>query len=368
MIRNKIYYIALFLLFLSCQNQNCDLTSFDEMISKAKVIEYQHIKIFDNKFNSSIFYDTSNVTIFKFDEYNLGFQIQKNQYEWFYNSNELIELNHLNKTKSIDSLKSINDSQLWNKNLLSMLDTLSTKNCDSKLIDNTLYQHFSNKLTSTSKIDSNKILINELEYIYPKYGFDHFFHKELIIRDGDTLQIQTHFLKNINFHSTKSYEVIQNSITHNSYKILDNEEDLPFGRKPIREGDYLAKKVFFDIENQKTQIVNDGKEYTLVIFSFIGCTPCEIALRHLKEDEMGLKNEINLYYSSFQNNNSAVKKYLEDKNIFQNAFAIESNMIDEFRLPVSPTFVLIDSNGRIKKIIEGFDDTVLTTLNEMIKP
>lgn len=357
-------------LILNCQNQqlqNCDLTGFNEIYSKAKIIEYQHIRIFDNKFNSTFTYDTSYVTIFNLDDNKVGFQILNKGHEWFYNSIELIGLNHIDKTKSIETIDNVVDFSLWDKNLLSMFDTLYKKKCELKSIDNALYLHFSNRLVSTSSIDSNKILINELEYTFPKLGFDNFLHKEIIIRANDTLQIQKHFFKNISFQSKKSYESIEKSISNNSYKILEDNESLPFGKEPIREGNELTKKEFNDIENNSIQIISNERKYSLIIFSFIGCSPCEIALNQLKEDKLGLRNKVNLYYSSFQNENNAVKKYLENKKIFQNAFAMESNMINEFRLPVSPTFVLIDSNGKIRKIIEGFDDSVLITLNEIIK-
>ena len=193
------FCISIIFLILSCQNQqrqNCDLTGFNELNSKTKIIEYQHIKIFDNKFNSTITYDTFNVTIFNLDDEKVGFQILSKEHEWFYNSNELIELNHINETKSIEPIDDIVDFPHWDKNLLSMLDTLSKKKCELKSIDNALYQHFSNRLVSRSSIDSNKILINELEYSFPKLAFDNFLHKEIIIRANDTLQIQNHFRPN----------------------------------------------------------------------------------------------------------------------------------------------------------------------------
>ena len=369
MTKHIIYLFAILILHLSCQNQqsqNCDLGNFVELKSKAEIVKYEHIKSFENKFNSSFYHDTSDVSIFQLDGKQVGFHIKSKEYEWIYNSNKLIELNHSNKTKSIDSLIKISDSPLWDKNLLSMLDTLSSKKCDSKIVHKTPYLNFSNEFISTSKIDSNLILINELEYTFPKIDNDHLSHKEIIIRGSDTLQIQNHFFKNIRYDLKNDNEAVKIGEIHPSYKILKSNEDLPFGKESIKEGEKLVKKIFKDIENNSIKIVNSEKKHTLIVFSFIGCTPCEIALKQLKEDKMEIVNEVDLYYSSFQNSNSAVKKYLENKGIFHNAFGIESKMIDEFRLPVGPTFVLIDSNGRIKKIIEGFDDSVLNTLSEII--
>lgn len=364
-----IFYILAIFLTLSCQNlqgQNCDLTSFNELYSKTKIIEYQHIKIFDNKFNSTITYDTFNVTIFKLGNEKVGFQILSKEHEWFYDSNELIELNHINKTKSIETINDLVGFPHWDKNLLSMLDTLSKKKCELKSIDNVLYQYYSSRLVSRSSVDSNKLLINHLEYTFTKLDFGNFLHKETIIRDNDTLQIQNHFFKNISFQSKKSFKSIEKRIKNTSYQLLEDDEALPFGKEAIQEGDEISRKEFNDIENNSIQIISNEKKYSLIIFSFIGCSPCEMALNQLKEDKLGLKNKVDLYYSSFQNENNAVRKYLENKEIFQHAFAKESNMINEFRLPVSPTFVLIDSNGKIRKIIEGFDNSVLTTLNEII--
>lgn len=348
-------------------SQHCDLTRFYELNSKAKTIEYQHIRGFDNKFNSTFTHDTSYITIFKLEDGKTGFQILNKGYEWFYNSVEFITLNHVDKTKSIETTDAVSDFPLWDKNLLNMFDSLSNKKCTLKPLDNVLYQHFSNQLVSISKVDTGKVLINEFEYLFPKFGLDNCSHREIIIRDGDTLQVQNHFYQHINFQSPKVYTTIHENISKNQYKVMEDDEYLPWGKKPIQEGDELGRAAFNDIENNTIPIIGKEKKDALIIFSFIGCTPCEIALNQLKEDKLGLKNKVNLYYSSFQNNNAAIKKYLENKKIFQNAFAMESNMIIEFRLPVSPTFVLIDPNGKVKKIIEGFDDSVFNTLNEAVE-
>lgn len=354
---------------MSCQDKathKCDITDFIELDSKSKTIEYQHIQIINNKFNSTINHDTTNVSIFKLDKDKIGFQILKNDYEWFYNSEDIIEFNHLNKTKSIEKLNEIDDFPLWNNNLLSMLDTLTKKKCEIISINNIPFQYFFKKTISKSHIDSNKTLIKESQYTFPKLGFKNLSLKEIIIREKDTLQIRNHFLENINFQSKNDFESIVNRVNNNPYQIMNVDENLPFGKEAIREGHELSKIEFIDIDQNKIQIANKTKKYSLVIFSFIGCTPCEIAINQLKEDQFGLKHKVNLYYSSFQNKNTAVKKYLEDKSIFKNAFSKESNMIKEFRLPISPTFVLIDSNGKIIKIIEGFDNSVLMTLNKII--
>lgn len=90
-------------------------------------------------------------------------------------------------------------------------------------------------------------------------------------------------------------------------------------------------------------------------------------LNDLREHDLLLSKSVNLYYSSFQNESSVIKKYLEDKQLFKNGFGKESNMIDVFRLPTSPTFVLIDSNGKIRNIIEGYDDSVLSSIIELVE-
>lgn len=124
MTKHKItFIISITHLILSCQNQlnqNCDLTGFNELNSKAKIIEYQHIRIFDNKFNSTFTYDTSYVAIFNLADDKVGFQILNKGHEWFYNSIELIGLNHIDKTKSIETIDDVVDFSLWDKNLLSI--------------------------------------------------------------------------------------------------------------------------------------------------------------------------------------------------------------------------------------------------------
>lgn len=94
------------------------------------------------------------------------------------------------------------------------------------------------------------------------------------------------------------------------------------------------------------------------MFSFMGCAPCETALKDFRDAGYTFNKDINFYYSSFQNPGKTLKRYLQKKGFPNTGFGRESKMIDDFSLYHSPSFVLFDSSGVVQKVIEGYDDEV----------
>ena len=371
---NTIQYfiwISTACLLVSCINnafQPCNLNWFSDEYETNAIVAYRHISKVDNRFNSTVQDDTTYVTLFSMDNTMTGFQMMRKDFEWIYDGRNIIELNHRDKTKSIEPLSDPGEISLWNKNLLSIIDSLTGKFCEVKYLHNIQMQYHVEFYSSNSKVDSTEIVHTTFEYFIPRKNIDSLSHKQIVVRADDTLQIQHHYYDQIRFISKKNLDSIANQVGNNDYADSGNEATLPFGKAPVREGDSLQATAFPDIHKNTIQILPQEKEYALVIFSFIGCTPCEIALHQLEEDKYGIRTKANLYYSSFQDNNEAIQKYLKDKPIFDHAFAKESQMIDVFRLPVAPTFVLIDSKGKIIKVIEGYDQSVLKSISAWLKP
>jgi thioredoxin-related protein len=222
------------------------------------------------------------------------------------------------------------------------------------------YQH-----KAKSHVDTNKVVVNKFQYTFPQNTLKGIEFREIITRDLDTLQIQKHEFRNIENKPKESLANLMNRFNKNQYVMEVKDESLPFGAPPIKEGEILSQVFFNDIEGVKVSLVNE--DYSLVMFSFIGCTACEIALADLKKNHQLLMDRINIYYSSFQNNNSSLKKYLEDKPFFKNSFGRESNMIADFRLADAPTFVIINSKGIVEKIIAGYEETVFHEIENIIR-
>ena len=365
----NILCLGFLVLIYSCRSDHVasgKLVSQIEKLEQAQVIQYSHIKSIENRFNFSSINDTLDVSIFNNQENEPAFHIASSRYDWLYDSKELTELDHEKRVKSVELFEDVNDFEIWDKNILQLVDSLSQ--CTYKLIsiNNDQFHHCSQYYQYRSKVDSNETVFNELMYTLPEEGIDALFHTEVIIREGDTLQVQHHTLSDIKLNTTIGYDSIKARIGNLGYELYIPSSDSPFGEEAIKEGERLELMEFEDVNNNKISIVHGDRDYALIVFSFIGCTPCEKALRQLQNHESGLRSKVDLYYSSFQNDNKAIKNYLKDKHMFRNAFAKESHMIQEFRLPVSPSFVLIDSTGKIVKIFEGYDGSEFKELNLLL--
>ena len=366
------YFIFVLLGIMGCENQehHCEFTALNQFSSLEKHVEYQYIRDYDYRFNNTTYSDTSNVRIIKTGEGEIQLHIftKGQEEELLYKSNKLITLNHFNRSKTVEEIKNTDELVIGDVHLLGIVDILLQNSCDIKPIPQSTDLHLLLQDISMSKVDTNELVITETEYIFPKNNINTITLLEKTIKGTDTLSINHHYLTDIRIQGAEVFQSINHRFEINSYPLIETNDDLPFGKKAIREGAKLTKKAYTDIEGNSIQLLGHNNRYSIILFSFIGCAPCEIAIQQLIEDQEELLGKVNLYYSSFQNTNASLRPYLENKEIFKNAFGKESKMIDEFRLPVSPTFVIIDQGGRIKHIIEGFDNTVLSEIKHQISP
>lgn len=371
----KYIPLLLSILFLTgCdhnKSENCDLLLFHKQVANAEVIEYEHLQAIDNRFNSSFRFDTSIVRVFKFAQDSFSFHILKQDSEWLYNNENLVYLNHLDSSKteesiSFDEMRHSDQYPIWQNNLLSAIDSIESHSCrlSNSKKDPVYSIDFENQ--SKSKSGDEEIVRWKYQYSIPEVYNNSFKHKAITIKGMDTLQIQFHTYHRINNNPQSKLYQLSERFKNNNYPLENGNDDLPFGSEPISTGARIVKDNYIDINGNQISIVSTEKEYSILMFSVIGCGFSESALYDLKIDEYELKSHANLYYSSFQNNNVAIQNYIEDKPYFKNAFAMESNMIMDFRLPVSPTFVVINGHGVITKIVEGYDETVLKELHDLI--
>jgi hypothetical protein len=219
---------------------------------------------------------------------------------------------------------------------------------------------------SKSKLDSNDIIIYQQFFYVDVKTKEVNQIQEITYKNNQVLQIINHYYSNYNY--SKPVELLSNfKKTALTYKIIREEEE-EFTYTPIAEGAQLTKKAYMDINQTEIEIYGKAGVSSLIMFSFIGCAPCEMALRDFKAVNYDFKAPINLYYSSFQNKSAVLKKYLKGKGFPFKAFGQESNMIEDFSLYTAPSFALIDSDGKILKVIEGYSENVKDTLMGILEP
>ena len=90
------------------------------------------------------------------------------------------------------------------------------------------------------------------------------------------------------------------------------------------------------------------------MFSFKDCGGCKLAMKAMKKKEYKIKDNINFYYSNPVDEASILASYLEKEQFSFPVFTKESNMSKDFGIWSYPTFVVLDTKGKVEKVIMGY--------------
>ena len=130
----------------------------------------------------------------------------------------------------------------------------------------------------------------------------------------------------------------------------------------IQGGQKIPTQTYTDIAGKAIPLYGTPNQQTLIMFSFIGCAGCEVAMRKMKQKNYALKENIQLYYSSPQDSTAALLAYLQKKEFPFTGFAEESLMQEDFEVIMFPTFALIDSEGIVQKVAMGYNEEIESLL------
>jgi len=376
-IRERLVHIlqclVLVVLFFSCGKSKSPEKVLTETLKKmqdASLIGYNYRRELDNKFNDTYFTDSASIVYHKMEESLLGFglYVLSDDGQYLFDGYDFEKIDHSKQLRVVyDSKEIAADSQYFESftyfstNPLTIEKQVSFTATIDTLIAGRAYYVFKAETQNASKVDRNVIVQHE-RFFYLEVASRQIVEiQEIIIRNGDTLQIGRHHFTNIRYDSPSEEIPTLAMMDELGYKKI-REEDESLNYIPISEGAVLPKKEYLSIDQNMISLFGEGQDSTLLIFSFIGCSPCERALLDLQLLNYTFANNIALYYSSFQNASPVLGKYLKKKSFPFSAFGEESKMIEDFSLYHAPSFVLIDSQGEILEIIEGYDEQVRDTL------
>jgi len=365
------------LLVFGCQTSQPSDQILSEVIGKiqnASNIQYTYRSITDNKFNDTKYFDTAVVTYYKLDSslHGFGLKALSRNEAYIFDGHNFEEINHDEKTRiQFDQNEIIQDSSYFHNfsffasNPLRIKEYPQFDSIVESIINNKRFHLCMFEENSPSKSDSSKIVRYQKTFFIEADSNYITQFKDLTIRNDETLQIVDHFFSNYKYQNKKSlfpkFEHLEN------YKIIQEADiDDEFTYTPVKVGEKLSQKNYLNLSGKEVSIYGENQKPTLIMFSFIGCAPCEIALNDFKDADYWFKNHLNVYYSSFQNNGESLKEYLKKKDFPFDAFGKESNMIADFSLYHAPSFVFIDPSGKILKVVEGYDDEVQQSLFDLI--
>ena len=381
----KYYALGCIQLALLCTIVSCQKSTsihvhkeLKQCLSQAFSINYKYTIEQENRFNESSLSDSAVVHYYRIEEGHHGFALHISSYEedFIYDGLNFEKVRHLDSTIVVYNTEEISENPdyfsdlfYFSTNPLMINDYDNFESVRDSVIGGQSYFIYCNETQQKSHTDSTKTVLYQKQFYVDADSKNLNQIRDLIIRSGETLQVVKHHFEDISFNTSSMDLLTLDDKVRQTFDTVSEEEDNEtFTYTPIKEGAALSTKTYKDVDQKDVDIFGDAQKSTLIMFSFIGCAPCEEALKDFRNERYQFSDDINLYYSSFQNPASTLKKYLKKKEFPNTAFGKESNLIAEFSLYHSPAFALIDSDGKILKVMEGYDDEVKENLFNILKP
>lgn len=347
--------------------------------TRSKMLEtpthhYRFRSFWDNRFAASTYQDSMDITYSYLPESDLGFGFHAAglKYEILYDGKDKLMINHTKRKIIRTTAAEIGKDSAYFQHSMSF-------HCDPKALPEfdalTLFSDtlISGKKTylyaittySPSSEDSTKDIVSTTEYyLNPKL--------ELVDRMRTITHIERDTIQTIEFVFTgyafgdEAYTFGESdrekSLGYREISKADDKKERLAGL--VRPGEQLHRADYTDINDKEQLLYGKAGTKTLVMFSFIGCGGCEYALREMKKKDFAVRDGIALMYSSPVNEASTLPTYFKKKEFPFVGFGKESLMNENFNVASFPTFVLINEDGGVARVMGGYDQEVADVLFE----
>lgn len=181
----------------------------------------------------------------------------------------------------------------------------------------------------------------------------------------DTSQVIDYFFSDYSFADDYHEFGASDRAKSLAYREINKVDDKKERRSGlIRPGAQLHRADYTDINGEEQLIYGKAAKKTVIMFGFIGCGNCELAFREMKKMKFTVRDGIDLIYSSPVDESSSLQNYLKKKEFPFTGFGKGSRMNDNFKVAGFPTFVLIDEQGGVERVIGGYGEEVSGILFE----
>lgn len=364
-----LFLFAMVFLF-SCKKELQPLEVLSVAIKKvenAQSLRYNYSSYWDNRFNETTFQDSASIILSQFENElgTYGVHAVARGDEFIFSGDRYLEILHSDSSISNTYTSVVNEnpkdyiSSTYMMNL--PLDILELEDLDylkDTVIENNKFIVFRNTTLNPSVSDSNILMTHHTDHYI---GIDSFNYDRVhitSIRDQDTLQVIVTKFEEMIYEDVKYNFDVMDRILNLDYKILSKfevEEDRE--ALSIDVGEQIGYQSFENISGDDVVITNSNRT-SVIMFSFIGCGACEIAMRKMQDKKMNFKEGVDFYYSSPVDKKEILKKYLDKKKFYCTAFGKESKMNDHFQIYSYPTFVVLDDQGVVQLIEFGYDESI----------
>ena len=119
-----------------------------------------------------------------------------------------------------------------------------------------------------------------------------------------------------------------------------------------------------DIEGIPLRMDDHQGKKILLNFSITGCSYCYQALKHFNREEYQLADHVSAFYINPFDTRKVVEQYGERVDIPFPVIPVAKDIGEMYGVSAYPTFFLIDENGIIEKVVEGYDEEFINSLME----
>lgn len=366
--------LILFPASASLQKKDAVLEKVIDKLQQNVNISYDYLTKTDNYFNSTFIVDSGSVIRFSSAGglHKFGFCVKQKQVAYLFDGIHFSRYKHDEKVKVVYDEGEIQSDEsyfdnfgFWAQSPFQLADMEGLVKLEDKFVEGRKCHVFLKETKVPSLVDTTLIDTNQKFWFIDKESHEVSMIRNIIILENDTLQKMEHMFLNFSYGQDEKNAI--KGLEDLNYEVVLAENEYPeLEITPIRIGQKVKSNKYVNIHDEETIIYGEDGKSSLIVFGLIGCGACELAIKDLLAIYPNLKKDINVFYTSFQNKNFAVEKYIQRKKLPIVAFGAESNMIVDFQLYTSPTYLFIDKNGFVTEILEGFDQENRTKLLDLL--
>lgn len=355
--------LTLFPASASLQKKDAILEKAIDKLHQNVNISYDYLTKTDNYFNSTFTVDSGSVIRFQSEGglHKFGFCVKQKQVTYLFDGIHFSKYKHEEKVKVVFDEGEIQSNEsyfenfiFWSQSPFQLGNMEGLVKLEDKFVDGRKCHVFLKETKEPSFVDTTLVDTSQKFWFIDKESHEVSMIRNIIIVENDTLQKMEHMFRNFSFGHDETNAIKE--LEDLNYDVVLAENEYPaLEITPIRIGQKVKSNKYVNIHGEETIIYGEDGKSSLIVFGLIGCGNCELGIKDLLMNYPNLKKNINVFYTSFQNKNFAVEKYIQKKKLPFVAFGAESNMIIDFQLYNSPTYLFIDKNGFVTEILEGFD-------------
>jgi thioredoxin-related protein len=336
--------------------------------------QYRFTSFWDNRYASSTYADTMDITYSYLPDSELGFGFYAagRDKDMLYDGEDKLDIDHIKRKVVRTTAAEVGKDPAYFARLMcfhgdpkvlpeaEILDRVA----DTVINGKSLYAYSITSYTPSATDPNKNVVATRVYFLDPE--------RQVVDRirnishvGADTSQIIDYFFSDYvfsdDYHKFGASDRTK-SLAYREINKADDKKERLSGL--IRPGAQLHRSDYTDIEGKEQLIYGKKGRKAVVMFGFIGCGNCEFAFREMKKKKFAVRSDVDLVYSSPVDASSKLKRYLKKKEFPFTSFDKSSRMNDNFKVAGFPTFVLIDEKGGVEQVIDGYDEKVEEMLFE----